>query len=201
MAAPVSGLARITLLLTSWPVVLPSVLLSSAILTWCFAVRLKDNQRWLAVQARAYKPVEVVGKPITVAELADWREQARFGAAALNREPQEIAAILAELERKARELGWRVEVTLRPAIPRAGGFDDLTLHPAQFRLDDEADNVKPAYDRLLAWLRVVSTQSNRMEIASMHLRSAGAGLAGAHIDLQLFSYQTQAKAHEESSTK
>ena len=177
--------------------VFPAVLLCAAALTWSIAVRLKDNQRLLAGQARGLKPVEILDRPVSVEELTEWRARSKRSVGVLIQGPQEMGAIINELERKARELGWRVETNLKAALPRAGGFEALTLHPVQFRLDDESTNQTPAYDRLIAWLRVVSSQSKRMEIAALHVRSAGAGLAGAEVDLQLFSYQ----GHEGTAAK
>ena len=95
--------------------------------------------------------------------------------------------LLSRLEASARQLGWRVEASIQPAVSQPGGLKELTLHPVIIQLEDTAEPAAPAYARLIDWLRTASSLPRRVEVVSLQLRSAGSGLRKAQIELHLFS--------------
>jgi len=190
---PRSTLDRWVHRLSGWAAVLPAALLCSAVLTWSIGVRLGNQDRLMAVHARSLKPIEVLDPPVSAAQLAVVRQQSVHASAALFEQPSGIEPILSGLERRARELGWRVEITMKPLITRPGGFADLALHPVLVQLNDEGERPEPAYQRLLAWLRTVSSLPRRVDVVSLHLRPAGAALGAAQIELQFYSKEVHAE--------
>jgi hypothetical protein len=177
--------------------VLPTVFLCLVALGWSLFLRLPDNQRLLKAQARELKPIEPIEKPVSVEQLAQLRTRASQATAAVSHLRGEIASLLFDLDARARKLGWRVEISMKPIVPAPSGFKELTLHPVFIQLDDEADHSEPPYQRLLAWLRHVSTLSKRAEVVACRLRSAGAGLVSAQVELNLFSLNP----NDEAATK
>jgi hypothetical protein len=196
-AAGLSPLDRLARLMTGWPAVGASFLLCGAFLCWSLGVRLPNNARLLAVHARGLKPIEILGRPVSLQEVAALRKEAAVAARFLLERPQELGPRISELERKGRELGWRVEISTPPAQPKHGGYTPVTRHPVLVRLEDEAELPDPAFRRLLTWLRSVSSLTQRVEVASLQLRCAGAGLVGAQLELHFFSLEP----HEATSTK
>lgn len=192
-----SGLERIVRVLTSWALVLPMGLLCSTILTWSIGARLLDRHHLSAVHARSLKPIEVLEPPISAEQLAALQSGADRVAGSLLQDAREVAAVMAELEQQGRKLGWRAESTASGVKPHVGGFNGLTQHAMMVLLEDEGERPEPAYQRLVAWLRIVSALPKRVDVAGLHLRSVGAGLGGAQIELHLFTLDP----HEENSPK
>ena len=205
-AAPVAGaparraslpvptrIERLTQVLTAWAVVLPLVLLCSSVLTWSIGVRLLNKQHVMRVNARSLKPIEVTEPPVTDLQLEDLRREAARVAAALPGDAQELGPILSEWERQARDLGWRVELTRSAPRLKPAGFSTLILHACSVQLSDEAQRPEPAYQRLLAWLRLVSAGTAPAEVTALRLRSVGAGLGGAQVDLSFLTRDPHAQ--------
>ena len=184
--------------LTRWPVVIPCFLVCGALLAWSLGLRLPDQHRFQAVQARALKPIEVIDPPVSHEEILRLRQQALRVSDRLLRTPEEVAARILELEKRAHALDWRVEVTPRAVIPDRGGLEPVSIHPVRLRLRDASHPGNPAYPRLLSWLRGISGDSSRVEITSLRLRSEGAALSGADLDLTLFR---RGLDHETNSAK
>lgn len=180
-----------------WAVILPVSLLSLAVIAWSLFVRLPGTNDLLMVNARASQVVEPTEPPVSDDEMARLRDQVQRASAALIQQREQLGPLLFDLETAARRLGWRVDVSMKPAIAQPGGLKDLTLHPVTFRLADEADRSEPAYQRLLEWLHAVSSLPTRAEVVALRLRSVGAGLGGAEVELQLFSLNS----HEETASK
>lgn len=178
---------RILATVTSWTLAVPTVLVCLVVLGGSLFLRLPDNQRLLKAQARELKPIEPIEKPVSAEQLAQLRVRAGQASASLSHLSGEIASLLFDLDARARKLGWRVEVSVKPIVPAPSGFKELTLHPVFVQLDDAADLPEPPYQRLLTWLRHVSTLSKRAEVVACRLRSAGAGLVSAEVELNLFS--------------
>lgn len=183
--------------LTSWTVVLPALLLCFSAVSWSLLVRLPGTRGLLTAHARTPQEFIPAGPPIKPQELSDLSNRVHTATAALVQKRDDLGPLLFDLETAARRLGWRVDVSLKPAVAKPGGLKDVTLYPVTFRLADEAERSEPAYQRLLQWLRVVSSQPTRTELVALRLRAAGAGLSAVEADLQLFSI----KSHEEAAPK
>ena len=187
-ASPVpSRIERLTQVLTAWALVLPLVLLCSSVLTWSIGVRLLNKQHVMRVNARSLKPIEVTEPPVTDLQLEDLRREAARVATALPGDAQELGPLLSEWERQARDLGWRMELTRSAPRFKPAGFSTLVLHACSIQLSDEAQRPEPAYQRLLAWLRLVSVGTPPAEVTALRLRSVGAGLGSAQVDLNFLT--------------
>lgn len=194
---PPSRPERIVNAMSSWSLVLPGLLLCGAVLAWSIFLRLPDNQRLLKAKARELKPVAAIERPVSAEQLAQLRARASQATASLSHVRGEIASLLFDLDARARKLGWRVEISVKPIGPAAGGFKELTIHPVFIRLDDEAELSEPPYQRLLTWLRHLSLLPKRAEVVACRLRSAGAGLVSAEVELNLFSFNQGEEAAAE----
>ncbi len=182
---------------TRWSVIIPVSFLALGVAGWSLFVRLPGTKDLLTVHARSLQVVEPIEAPVRPEEMARLRKEVHRASGALIQQREQLGPLLFDLETAARRLGWRVDVSLKPALAQPGGLKDLTLHPVTFRLADEADRAESAYSRLLEWLRAVSSLSTRAEVVALRLRSVGAGLGGAEVELQLFSLNP----HEETPSK
>jgi hypothetical protein len=182
---------------TRWAVMVPVSLLALGAVGWSLFIRLPGTNDLLTVHARASQVVEPIEAPVRPEEMARLREEVHRASGALIQHREQLGPLLFDLETAARRLGWRVDVALKPALAQPGGLKDLTLHPVTFRLADESDRAESPYSRLLEWLRAVSSLSTRAEVVALRLRSVGAGLGGAEVELQLFSLDP----HEETASK
>ena len=183
-------------LVTRRRVALPVLLLCGAALGWSFCFRLADSRRLLKVHARASQPGET-NRPVTLEELSSMRQQVRERSAVLIRDRKEIPPLLSQLDARARELGWRCEASLKPAVAAPGGVRELTAHPVVIELRYEYVQPERAYAGLLAWLWTVSTLQPRAEFVSLKLQSLGHGLNGAQVELTFLS----PNPHEENPPK
>ena len=183
--------------LTQWAVALPVLLISTALLGWSLCVRLPEGDRVLTVNARALPSVEPAAKPMSADELGALRQRVENASTGLMQKREEMAALLSHLEEQARKFGWRVEIVPKPAVRQPGGLEELSLQSVVVQLEDEGEQPAPAYNRLLAWLREVSSSEKRVEVVSLQLRSVGAGLGKVVAELRLFS----PNLHEEPAAK
>ena len=194
---PISPSETFLRIATRWPFVLPIAFVAIGIASWSLFVRLPGTTNLLTVHARALQFVEPTIAPISANEAARLHDDVQRASATLIPKRERLGPLLFDLETSARRLGWRVNVSMKPAVSAPGGLKDLTLHPVTFQLADEADRTESAYPRLLEWLRIVSSLPTRAEVAALRLRSVGAGLGGAEVELQLFSLNS----NEETASK
>ena len=171
----------------SWTVAGPVLLVCGAAFYWSLVVRLPASQQWLKVHPRHPPSAAQANQSVTMDELAALRKAADARSASLIRNRKEIPSLLVQLEAQARELGWRCETSLRPAVPAPGGLSELTRHPVAIALHYEFVPPERAYAGFLAWLRTISTLPRRAEIGAVQLQSLGHGLNGAQVELNFFS--------------
>ena len=171
----------------SWTVALPVLLFCAAAFYWSLVVRLPASQQLLKVHARHTQFAAPTNRTVTKDELAALRKEADARSPSLIRHRKEIPALLGQLETKARELGWRCETSLKPAVPTPGGIGELTMHPVAIALHYEYVPPERAYPGFLAWLGTLSTLPRRAEVSAVRLRSLGHGLSGAQVELNFFS--------------
>ena len=178
---------RVLAFVVNWTVAGPVLLVCGAAFYWSLVVRLPASQQWLKVQARHTPSAVQTNQGVTMDELAALRKAADARSASLIRHRKEIPSLLVRLEAQARELGWRCETSLRPAVPAPGGVRELTMHPVAIALHYEYVPPERAYAGFLAWLRTISTLPRRAEVSAVQLQSPGHGLNGAQVELNFFS--------------
>jgi hypothetical protein len=193
---PQTGWVRFLERATHWTVVLPVVLLCGLALGWSFFIRLSDSERLLKVHARVPRAAET-NRVFTLEELAALREETQQRSVGLARDRKAIPPLLSKLDAKARELGWRCEASLKPAVAAPGGVKELTAHPVVLDLRYEYVQPERAYAGFLAWLWTVSTLQPRAEVVALKLQSLGQGVNGAQVELVFFS----PNSHEENPSK
>ena len=174
----------------SWTVAAPVLIFCAATFYWSLAIRLPASQRLLRVHARNLESPLQTNQPVTMDELSTLRKEAAERSTFLIRHRKEIPPLLAKLDVKARELGWRSETSLKPAVPAPGGVRELTMHPVLISLRYEYVQPERAYAGFLAWLWTVSTLPRRAEVAAVRMQSLGLGLNGAEVELNFFSMNT-----------
>src|SRR5262249_15738202 len=131
--------------LTSRLVVLPVVLLSGVLLVWSLGIRWPESKHALAVKARMLPTPEATPTKIhSQEEIGEMRQRVANLALVLIRKNDEFAPILARLEDKAHQLGWRAEITMKPGVAQPGGLKELSLRPVAIQLEDEAEQPAPA---------------------------------------------------------
>jgi hypothetical protein len=193
---PQTGWARFLERATHWTIALPVLLLCGLALGWSFFIRLSGSERLLKVHARVPRAAET-NRVFTLEELAALREQTQQRSVGLARDRKAIPPLLSKLDAKARELGWRCEASLKPAVAAPGGVKELTAHPVVLDLRYEYVQPERAYAGLLAWLWTVSTLQPRAEVVALKLQSLGQGVNGAQVELVFFS----PNSHEENPSK
>jgi hypothetical protein len=172
---------------TSWTVALPVLLLSAGAFYWSLVIRLPASQQSLKVQARNTPSAVHTNRAVTMEELLALRKEADARSALLIRHRKEIPSLLTTLDARARDLGWRCETSLRPAVPAPGGVRELTMHPVLMDLHYESGQPDQAYAGFLAWMWTVSTLRRRAEVSAVQLQSLGRGLNRAQVELNFFS--------------
>ena len=188
---------RVAAQVAHWSIAVPILALCGAALCWSLFFRLANSQRLLKVHARAAQPAGNTNRPVTLEELWSLREQVREHSACLILQRKDIPPMLARLDGKARELGWRCDASLKPAVAAPGGVRELTLHPVVIDLRYEYVQPERAYSGLLALLWTVSTLSQRAEVAAVRLHSLGRGLNSAQVELNFYCLNP----HEENTPK
>ena len=163
-------------------VALPLVALSLVLLGWSFLYRLPNAP--VLVQARLSPGSS--GPLVTVKSVAELESAARNAAAYLRRDASEIPLALSRLEQSARMLGFKVEVSMKSSLTNAGGFQELTIHPAVVRLEEDYSHDRPAFTRALEWVHQLSTLPGKVELESLSLLSKGDGLARAELKLHFW---------------
>ena len=196
-AKQVSRGERVVNLVASRAVALPVILFCCAILGWSLLIRLPQQKRLLAVSARELPVPSPLGASFSESDLAALRDRVQESSSALLRKSEEIGPIISRLETSARSLGWRAEVTIKPAIPVPHGLKDLTMHPVWIGLSTEPGQPEPGHLRLFAWMREISSLEKRVEISTVKLQSSGKGLDEANVELRFFSLNP----HEEAAAK
>ena len=192
---------RIINALTQWRSAAPVLGLCAALLTWSLVIRQPEGARLLKVSARAKAlaadPVATNVAALTAEQVATLRQEIKSLSAVLVNHRKEIPPLLAQLETRARELGWRSERSMKAAQPSPSGQTNLTLHPVVLRLSPAAGQAGASYLRLLEWLNSVTALEKRAEVVSVHVQADGAGISSAEIKLHFFS----TPAHEEIAAK
>jgi hypothetical protein len=166
------------------------LLFCAAAFSWSLGVRLPASRQMLKVHARNTPSAAQTNQAVTTEELLALRKEVDARSVILIRHRKELPALLTRLDAKARELGWRCETSLRPAVPAPGGVGELTMHPVAIALHYETVQSEQAYAGFLAWLWTVSTLPRRAEVAAVRLQSLGHGLKGAEVELNFFSLNT-----------
>lgn len=184
--SPLSTTQRFLAFAASWTVASPVLLLCAAAFYWSLMVRLPAS-RQLKVHARHTPSAVQTNRPVTTDELVALRKEVEAGSAMLIRDRKDLPPLLTRLDSKARELGWRCETSLRPAVLAPGGVRELTMHPVTIALRYEPVESERAYAGFLAWLWTVSTLPRRAEVTAVRLQSLGHGLKGAEVELHFFS--------------
>ncbi len=192
-----SARERVLLAVTAWRVAGPTLALCVALMGWALLYRAPQGRKFMVVSARALAPAPASSATNNLPPLEILKAEERSRAFTLIRERRDISPLLTQLEAQARQLGWHCERSLKPAVPAAFGFTNLTLHPVTLHLSAEEGTTAPPYHRLIAWLRDVSSSSRRAEIVSLDLRADGSGLSSADVKLHFFS----ANSHAEVSPK
>ena len=193
-ARPVSRGERLVNLVASRAVALPVALFCAALIGWSLLIRLPQQKRLLAVSARELPVPPPFGTNVSESDLALLRDQVRESSSVLFRKSDEIGPVVSQLEAGARSLGWRAEVTIKPAVPAPHGIKELTLHPVWIELSSEPGQTQPGHLRLLAWLREISSLEKRIEVSTLKLQSSGGGLDEAHVELRLLSLNPNEEA-------
>lgn len=191
----VSRTERVIHAITRWNVAVPVLIGAVLSLGWSLAFRLPDPHRTLSAHARALPVKPVPGQePATPERVTELRRQVQEASDNLCRKPEELGQLLSRLELGARQAGWHLEATIRPALPSPGGLKELTLHPVVLQLEDTGEGAASAassYHRLLGWFQLVSSLPRRAEVVSIQLRSTGPGLRKAQVELHLFSLNSR----------
>ena len=191
---------RIVNTTTQWRIAAPVLGLCAALLTWSLVIRQPEGARLqkVSARARAIAPDPVTNNAaLTAGQVAALRQEVKGLSSVLVNHRKVIPPLLAQLETRARELGWRSERSMKAAQPSPSGQTNLTLHPVVLRLSPAAGQASASYPRLLEWLNSVSTLEKRAEIVSVHVQADGAGISSAEIKIHFFS----TPAHEEIAAK
>jgi len=137
------------------------------------------------VQAREQPPAES-NAIVTAEAVAELENNARTAARQLIRERKTVVRALSQLEQQAHALGFRFEVSTKPAVTNAAGFKELTIQSAVITLENGSDREGTAFVRLLSWLQQISQLEGKIEVATLSLRSKGDGLSQARVDLNFW---------------
>jgi len=164
-----------------------------AVLAWSLVWRLPETNRLLTVSARELASPASLSKPVTEEELAELRQNLQQSSANFVLRREDIGPLVAQLETRARKFSLWMEFTLKPAVILQVGQKEFVRHPVSIQLVDDYGQDGAAHKRFYAWMREAVTIDKRAEITALRLRGNGAGLAEAHIELQLFSLNSHAE--------
>ena len=178
---------------TRWLVVVPALLLAVTVLSWSLLWRLPEKNRLLTVSARELTPPVPLAKPVSDEELTELRQRFQQSAANFVLRREDIGPLVAQLETRARKFSLWMEFTLKPAVVLQVGQKEFVRHPVSIQLVDDYGQDGAAHKRFYAWMREAVTIDKRAEITALLLRGNGAGLAEAHVELQLFSLNSHAE--------
>lgn len=171
-------------LLTRPKIAWPTVAVSVVLLGWSLLFRLPNAPE--PVKARSASPVLPSSELVTAKRLAELQAASGNAARHLMRDSKEIAPALSRLEQSARASGFQVDVSMGQAITNAAGFKELTIYPATIRLEDNYKQDPAAFTRALEALHEAGLLPGKVEIGTLTLRSNGAGLAQAQVELQFW---------------
>jgi hypothetical protein len=177
------GESLIQTLTRQW-VAAPVFIVSLALLAWSGVTCLTAKNS--VVHARQQSPTVESNAVVTAESVAELESNVQTAARRLIRERQTVARMLSRLEQQAHGLGFRFEVSTKPAVTNAAGFKELTIQSAVISLENSSDREGVAFVRLLKWLHQVSQLEGKVEVATLSLRSKGDGLAQAQVELNFW---------------
>ena len=192
---PVGRRERLVRVVTQLSVSLPLVVVCLAMLGWSLFFRLPS--RPLMAHARSSFPAPPLEQTIDEEKLAVLRTNAARVAVCLVEQADEITRTLSVLEREARQQGFTVHVSMKPAIARPSGLDELEIHPAVISLESSTAESESAYRRLLRWMQVASSLGRKVDLAAVNVRANVGGVVQAQVELHFWSrhaiHETAAK--------
>jgi hypothetical protein len=174
---------------TAHPILLAGLMaISLGLLGWSLLIRLPGSTLDLPVSARTrpgLSEVTLTETPLEPAAIAELRARVKKARQYLIRSGNELVEVVSAIERLALEEGWRAEVSLKPGLPPPEGLNEALLHPATIQLSclpgEEAAG-KPAYHRLLAFLRHLEEMGKKIQLTGLHLQAGADGLRSAQAD-------------------
>lgn len=172
---------------TAYWVSAPVLVLALALLAWSGARFGRAN---LVVKAReqstAVDSLRPVPAPEETARLSQTLDQAATNYLT-GREA--IVPLVAAMEERARQSGWRLEVALQPALPPVRGLERARRFPATLRFEPSASgtNGPASTAQLTALFDEFCRTKHKVDLARLSIRANDEGITAARAEIHFWT--------------
>lgn len=173
---------------TGYWVSAPVLVMALALLAWS-GVRFGRSN--LIVKAR--EPSTAVSDGLRTApgteEIAHLRQTLAAAAANYLASREHIIPLVAAMEERARQSGWRLSVALQPALPPLTGLEKVRRFPAALRFEPLASGTNgPATTaQLVALFDEWSRAEHKVDLAKLSIRANDEGITVAHAEIHFWT--------------
>lgn len=185
--------------LTRTQVAAPILGAALLLIAWTAFVRLPALRKLMTRPpgANPASPRSNTAQPIDPAREAEVAAAVETRRARLVKSRSDYTAALNQIETEAGRLGFRIELTPRPAIQAYAGFKELKALPVAAQLERLPEATGAAYAALLQWIHSVESLPASAEVTRLVMDSNPAGAVTWQVDLQFLADAT----HEESAAE
>ena len=187
LAAAPSRRRRLMDVATSYWVSAPVLALALALLGWS---GVRFGRANLVVKAReqsaAADSLRPAPAPEEIAHLRQTLDQAATNYLA---DREAIVPLVAAMEERARQAGWRLEVALQPALPPLPGLERARRFPATLRFEQPASGTNgPASTRqLTALFDEFCRTKHKVDLARLSIRANDEGITTARAEIHFWT--------------